>query len=182
VRGSHPNSLRNLKPWRPGQVPNPEGVNRKRPFSDRYAEMSETRAPIEWIRKVNRQFGKPIVSEDATWATLLTARAFLQVYLRGDVNMLREIADRVEGKAPQRLDLAIPAHTEVTLKVVHDVATPKRRPDRAAIEGSLFNSVVALIEGADDSEDENFLTAAANLALMLKTRSERRGKSIVPTR
>jgi hypothetical protein len=178
VRGRHPNSLRNLRPLQAGQTANPAGINRKRPFSDRYAEMSEARAPVEWIKKINKQFGKPILAEDASWAMLLTARAYLQVYLRGDVNMLREIADRVEGKSPQRLDLTIPAHTEVTLKVVHDVAVPKRKLDPTAIERALFSSIVSIIEAAEDSEDEDFLTAAANLAQMLKARAQQKGKPI----
>jgi hypothetical protein len=172
--------LRNLKPWKPGQCPNPEGVNRKRrPFSDRYAEMSEARAPIELIEKINKHFGKPILPQDATWATLVTARAYLQVYLRGDVNMLREIADRVEGKAPQRLDLMVPAHTEVTFKVV----TEQQPPRRERMESVIFGSIVALIKESSEAEDEIFLTKAAELAQMIQARAKQKGKPIdVPAR
>src|SRR5260221_2766130 len=176
---AHPNSLRNLRPaWKPGQAPNPQGINKKRPFSDRYAEMGEAQAPIELIQKVNKQFGKPVLAENCSWCELVTARAYLSVFLRGDTNILKEMADRVEGKAPQRLDLAIPAHSEVTLKVVYDTATPKKKPDPTAVEATLFNDIVTLIEGSTDDEDELFLTKAAELAQIIKERAEQRGKTI----
>src|SRR5258708_363391 len=176
---AHPNSLRNLRPpWRPGQAPNPQGINKKRPFSDRYAEMGQAQAPIELIQKLNKQFGKPVLSENCSWCELVTARAYLSVVLRGDTNMLREIADRVEGRAPQRLDLAIPAHSEVTLKVVYDTATPKKKPDHTAVEGTLFTSIVVLIKQSPDDEDEVFLTKLGELGQMIQERAKQRGRTI----
>src|SRR5712692_9589357 len=169
---AHPNSLKNLRPpWRPGQVPNPKGVNKKRPFSDRYEQMGEARAPIELIQKINKDFGKPILSESCSWVMLLTARAYLQVYLRGDTNMLREIADRVEGRSPNRLDLQVAGRTEVTFRVVEEKALAY--PDR--VEELLFRYVVQLIEQSKEDEDENFLTAAANLAQLIKQRAKAKG-------
>lgn len=82
--------------------------------------MSETPAPAELIAKVNRQFEKPVLPPDSSWAALTTARLYLQVVLKGDVNALREIVDRVEGKAPNRLDLMTDMRQEVVFRVVED--------------------------------------------------------------
>jgi len=172
---AHPNSLKNLRPpWRPGQVPNPKGVNKKRPFSDRYEQMGEARAPIELIQKINKDFGKPILSESCSWVMLLTARAYLQVYLRGDTNMLRKIADRVEGRSPNRLDLQVAGRTEVTFVVKQDDPLPYH--DR--VEELLFRYIVQLIEQSNDEADENFLTKAAELAQLIKARAKQKGRTI----
>src|SRR5258708_2697492 len=145
---AHPNSLRNLRPaWKPGQAPNPQGINKKRPFSDSYAMLGETQAPIELIQKVNKEFGKPVLAENCSWCELVTARAYLSVFLRGDTNMLREIADRVEGKAPQRLDLGIPPRTEVTFKLVHERETPYARDkDTGRLEATVFSYILMIIQ------------------------------------
>ena len=93
--------------------------------------------------------------------------------------MLREIADRVEGKAPQRLDLAIPPHTEVTFKVVHESQTPYARDkDTGRLEAAVFSNILMIIQKSPDHEDEHFLTKAAELAQMLKARAQQKGKPI----
>ena len=88
--------------------------------------------------------------------------------------MLREIADRVEGRAPSRLDLTVGQRQEVTIRVVEDPPLPPRR-DR--VEAVLFRDIVALIKSGDD-EDEHFLTKAAELAQLIKQRAEKKGKII----
>jgi hypothetical protein len=150
--------------------------------------VAEARLPEELRAKFNSSFEKQFGKKDmlppgTTYADAEVLRLHLNTILKGDVASATFISDRIEGRPPSRLDLIGHERQDITIRVVHDAAAPiKRRPDRSAVEGSLFNNIVALIEGAEDSEDANFLTAAANLALMLKTRSEGRGKPIVPTR
>jgi hypothetical protein len=161
-RKPHPNSLRNLRqPWRPGESGNPEGKNIRRPFTDRYHMMSQAAAPPELIRKVNAQFKTPILAEGSSWAALTTARLYLQIVMKGDVNALREIVDRVEGKAPNRLDLMGMERQEITIRVVED--SPVARQGRAS--EVLFESLVNLVK---TSPDEKIMAAAGKLALLLK--------------
>ena len=190
-RGQNPNSLRNLRPLQPGQTANPTGINRrKRPYTDRLLDQAEARLPEELRAKFNssfeKQFGKPdMLPQGTTYADAEVLRLHLNTILKGDVASAAFISDRIEGKPPNRLDLVGHERQEVTIRVVHDAAAPKtkRRPDRAAIEVSLFANVLSLIEGAEDSEDENFLTKAAELAQMIKARANQRGKPIdVPAR
>jgi hypothetical protein len=162
----NPNSLRNLKPaWPAGQSGNPSGINRKRPYTDEYLSVSQSPAPPELIAKLNRQFKTPILSENATWAQLHVANLFLQVVLNGDVTAQKEIADRIEGRAPQRLDLVAMERKEVTIKVVHDTALPRDvREDEF-----LIRQLDSLIER---SNDEEIKQAAAVLALLLRQNVE----------
>jgi hypothetical protein len=111
------NSLRNLKPpWPAGQSGNPSGINRKRPYTDEYLRMSQSPAPPELIAKFNRRFKTPILPENATWAQLHANELFLKG-AKGDVTALKEIADRIEGRPPQRPDLVGMERQEVTILV-----------------------------------------------------------------
>jgi hypothetical protein len=160
-RGLHPNSRRNLRPWKPGDVPNPEGKNSAHPFTSRYKRMSEAPAPAELIAKVNKEFKTPILPPGSSWAALTTARLYLQIVIKGDVNALKEIVDRVEGKAPNRLDLMTDMHQEITFKVVEEEPIfPRNRTAEI-----LFSHCKKLVEVADDPE---VMEAAAALALILR--------------
>ena len=55
-RGDNPNSRANLKPARCGEVRNPSGINRKRPISVRYAELSEEPLSLNLIQRFNRRW------------------------------------------------------------------------------------------------------------------------------
>ena len=167
---------------------NPKGINRKRPYTDRLLEQGEARLPEELRTKFNNSFEKQFGKKDmlppgTTYADAEVLRLHLNTILKGDVASAAFISDRIEGKPPNRLDLIGHERQEITIQVVHDTATPKRRPDRAAVEDALFNNILALIEGSKDGVDENFLIKAAELAQMIKTRAQQKGKPIdVPAR
>ena len=40
--------------------------------------------------------------------------------MEGGTKAAKEIADRIEGKPPQRMEITGPVHKEVTIRVVHD--------------------------------------------------------------
>jgi hypothetical protein len=156
----NPNSLRNLKPaWQVGQSGNPSGINRKRPYTDEYLNMSESPAPPELIAKLNRQFKMRIISENATWAQLHVTRMFLQVVLKGDVPALKEIADRIEGRPRQRVDSVGVEHQEITIRVEED------DPLVPGGHEYLIRHLVFLVE---QSNDEEMKQAASALTLLLR--------------
>jgi hypothetical protein len=158
------NSLRNLKPpWRAGQTGNPSGINRKRPYTDEYLSMSQSPAPAELIAKLNRQFKTPFLSENATWAQVHVTSLFLQVVLKGDVTALREIADRIEGRPPQRLDPVSMERQEISFRVVEE--DPQVRQGRE--NEYLTRHLDMLVER---SNDEEIKQAASALALLMRQR------------
>jgi len=171
--------LRNLKPWRPGQVPNPEGINRKRPYTDRLLDQAEARLPEELRAKFNdsfqKQFGKSdMLPPGVSYADVEVLRLHLNVLLKGDVGTASFISDRIEGKPPNRLDLVGHERQEITIRLVEDPPMPPR--DR--IDAVLFRDIVTLIEQSADNEDEHFLTKAAELAQLIKQRAQAKGQTI----
>lgn len=111
--------------------------------------MSQSPAPAEMIAKLNRQFKTPILSENATWAQLHVANLFLQVVLNGDVTAQKEIADRIEGRAPQRLDSVAMERQEVTIRMVEDPPLP---PIQGREDELLIRQLEDLIERSNDEE------------------------------
>jgi hypothetical protein len=183
----HPNSLKNLRPpWKPGQVPNPEGINRKRSYTDRLHEVAETLLPAELREKINsafeRQFGKKdLLPPTATYADAECLRLHLSVLMKGDVNAAAFISDRIEGRPPNRLDLVGHERQEITIRVVEDPPMPPRGRDQ--VEARLYHDIITLVEVSPDSEDESLLTTAANLAQLIKARAKQKGKVLdVPAR
>jgi hypothetical protein len=158
-------SLRNLKPpWRAGQSGNPSGINRKRPYTDEYYNLSQSPAPAELIAKLNRQFKTPVLSESATWAQLQAASVFLQPVLNGDVTALKEIADRIEGRPPQRLDPVSMERQEITILVKEDdPLVPQGCGDEF-----LIRHLDMLVERTNDEEIKQ---AASALALLLRQKA-----------
>jgi hypothetical protein len=118
-RGKNPNSLANLKPAKKGEVRNPVGINSKRPFSDYYFFRAEEVVPEPWRKRLNKDAGGPLIPKGATWGEADSRRLHLEA-AKGNVNAIRELADRVEGKAPQRLEITGPVRKEVTLRVVYE--------------------------------------------------------------
>jgi hypothetical protein len=140
MRGKNPKSLANLKPVKPGEVRNPLGVNRKRPYSDRYyAQSEELLSASEDGREILRLLKLP---ETATWADA-AVRRLMREALKGNIAAIREMADRIEGKPPQRLEItARPAKVETTIVIKHE--------DRY---GKLYNSNREMYEGQKKEEE-----------------------------
>ena len=113
----NPKSLANLRPAKPGEVRNPKGNNRKRPWTDRMFERSEmllaSTEEGEQIRKA-LQLPKEATFADAAVLTLMRKA------IKGDVGAIKEMADRIEGKAPERLEITGPDRKEITIRLLHD--------------------------------------------------------------
>jgi hypothetical protein len=100
-------------------VPNPTGVNRKRPFSDRYHAIAEEVMPEKLRKAFNKEAGAELLKPGATWGDADAYGQFLQT-IKGSTIAAREVADRVEGKPPQRLEVTGPERKLVTIRVLFD--------------------------------------------------------------
>ena len=83
-RGQHPKSLANLKPpAQPGEVRNPRGVNRKRPWAERYAIRSELSIPEKIRLEFNLKMGEEVLPKGATWADAAVLRRHMEALMDG---------------------------------------------------------------------------------------------------
>jgi hypothetical protein len=125
-RGKNPKSLANLKPVKPGEILNPLGINRKRPWTDRYFQRSEEKIPEILRIQFNQKLGADVLPQGSSWADAATLRRFMDAIMEGGTQAAKEIADRIEGKTPQRPEIATPTRTEVTFRVVYDKGEQSR--------------------------------------------------------
>jgi hypothetical protein len=89
--------IENLRPWPRGVSDNPGGRPRKRPISDEIERLLQGEAP--------NASGK-------TYATAL-AEVLLNQALKGDLRAIAEVANRVEGKPLQAVDLDVSPHQDL---------------------------------------------------------------------
>src|ERR1700675_1210646 len=122
-RKINPKSLANLKPWQPGQSGNPEGINRKRPITDRYYQRSEEKLPESLRKKFNEKVGEEILGLGASWGDANAAQRFLDAIETQGAISSKEIREAIEGKAPQRLEISGPERKEISIKVSFDRKT-----------------------------------------------------------
>ena len=111
-------SLANLKPIKPGEVRNPLGINRKRPWSDRYSQRSEDPIPEKIRRQFNHQMGQEVLPKGSTWADAAVLRRHMEALMDGGTPAAKEIAGRIEGKPPQRMEIVGTERKVVTLEVI----------------------------------------------------------------
>ena len=90
-KGSRARGLANLKPFKKGQSGNPAGRPKSAILSDAYRRK---------LAEVD-----PKDPQQRTFAEVLAEKMILKARA-GDVHALREIADRVEGKAKQTLNVS----------------------------------------------------------------------------
>jgi hypothetical protein len=81
--------IENLKPWQPGQSGNPGGRPRTKLITSELERMLEQEAPT---------------ANGRTWAAVI-AEALLKKARNGDVRVIAELANRIEGEACQTVDL-----------------------------------------------------------------------------
>src|SRR5580692_1218594 len=91
---TNPKSLANLRKWAPGQSGNPSGRPRKRPISDRYAEIDETVLPDD----VRNAVGLP---KGATYGDAIALGQARQA-IKGKPEAARELREAIEGRTSQR--------------------------------------------------------------------------------
>jgi len=104
----------------PGEVRNPLGINRKRPWTDRYYERSEAPLPEILRRQFNERLGMEVLPPGSTWADAGTLRQHMDAMMEGGTKAAKEIADRVEGKPPQRMEIQGTERKEITLTVRYE--------------------------------------------------------------
>jgi hypothetical protein len=98
----------NLKPWKRGESGNPGGRPKTKPLTEELARLLEQEAPN---------------GKGDTWAVVI-AQALLTKARKGDVRAITELANRVEGKALQAVEVNSQSGP-VTL--IHDVPRPQQR-------------------------------------------------------
>jgi hypothetical protein len=97
----HPNSLKNLKPAKKGEVRNPKGRPTKR--------VSLTDNLKDELLKIPREVtvNGVKVRNDYTNAELI-AKAWVRKMVRGDGTLIREALERLEGRVKMRTELTGP--------------------------------------------------------------------------
>jgi hypothetical protein len=104
-RGQHPNSKKNLQMFQVGDVPNPNGKPRGAiDIKNRLAKMLENIAPD----KVQNSEAIAAFCEGISKITNLdavNARLLYCAIVEGESWAVKEIFDRVAGKAPQAIDI-----------------------------------------------------------------------------
>jgi len=117
-RGKNSKSLANLKPpIKPGEVRNPLGINHKRPFTDRiHAHGEELLGASKEGEQIRRALNLP---KGATFADAAVKRLMREA-IRGNVRAFDQMANRIEGKPPQRIDLTGNQTIETILRVVFE--------------------------------------------------------------
>lgn len=102
-------TLANLKPWKPGQSGNPSGRPKRDPITQAYKDLCNLPLPEKIRKTLNLEKG----------ATFYQAIAVSQIFaaVKGSVKHAKEIADRVEGKAIQKIEIAGEGGSGLSLKV-----------------------------------------------------------------
>jgi hypothetical protein len=83
--------IENLRPWKPGESGNPGGRPRTKSITEELQRLLDQEAPQ---------------SSGRTWASVI-AGALLAKARKGDVRAIAELANRIEGKPFQTVDLTM---------------------------------------------------------------------------
>ena len=84
-------------PWKPGESGNLSGRPKRKPLTDAYAALLGQTVPPEIARQLR-------ISESSTYAEVV-AMALLKEAVKGKVNAAAELADRVEGRVMERVQV-----------------------------------------------------------------------------
>jgi hypothetical protein len=106
-RGKHPNSKKNLQLWQPGDVPNPNGKPKGAiDIKNRLIKMLENIAPdkIQNAKSIT-DFCSGV--SNITNIDAVNARLLYCAIVEGESWAVKEIFDRIAGKAAQSLDLDV---------------------------------------------------------------------------
>lgn len=91
--------------WKPGQSGNPTGRPRKLPITDRYATIAELPVPDYLLAAL--KLSEAEKQEIKTYGDALALNQFRSA-IKGKTEAAREIADRLEGRARQALEVSGP--------------------------------------------------------------------------
>jgi hypothetical protein len=104
--------LKNLKPAKPGEVRNPSGKNRNRPYTDAYEGLANALLP-EFLRvqlnnetraRARNKKLPDLFPEGITWAEASALRQHVSAIVDGNVAAAVEIRESVEGRATTRME------------------------------------------------------------------------------
>lgn len=88
-----------------GPSPNPSGRPKKLPITEAYAKLAEKPVP-EVIRvSMNKKLRHEVLHKGATWSQANALAQFINAIAKANVRAASEIADRLEGKARQTIDV-----------------------------------------------------------------------------
>ncbi len=96
------------KGFMPGRSGNPNGRPKTRPLTDRFTTLLERKMAPEHLQALTHRLG-PGLPAHATYGdamVLLMVLVTLGLDHRGSIEAFREIADRVEGRPTQRVEMA----------------------------------------------------------------------------
>jgi hypothetical protein len=122
-KGRNPNSLKNLNPIKPGEIRNPLGITRPRPYSDADLETSQEPVP-ELVRlKMNHVLRKMLENDSQgqkvvtvskkegdlippgmSWAAAISLRKHLRGLIECEIGILDHTRAGVEGTPTQRIE------------------------------------------------------------------------------
>jgi hypothetical protein len=159
--------------WRPGQSGNPFGRPRKRPQAEASDDLLRTEMPEVMRKQLNtimvngRATIVEILKKGATFADAI-AYGLTKKAMQGDAAAAKELADRVEGKATQRIELQNPSDKrfEVAVTYAQPIKTieGRREPgsfagaaeDDRQLEDTIVKDVIeaAIVEAVDQEENE----------------------------
>src|SRR5215471_19622836 len=109
--------------WQKGQSGNPSGRPKKRPITDEYFWLADQEIPEKMRKQLETKFGL-ILPKGATFAKMTAIRRFMEAMglkpEQGGTRAAKEIADRMEGKPPQRLEISGPEKKEISILVKFD--------------------------------------------------------------
>jgi hypothetical protein len=108
-----------FKPGNPGGRPKP------RPLSSAYEEELESVVPAEVARAMK-------IPARSTWAQAIAKARCREAITRGGTQAAAEIANRVEGKPMQRVEL-LGAESGISINVNFELPLPQQRTDPASI-------------------------------------------------
>src|SRR2546423_1749008 len=119
-------SLANLKPYRAGESGNPGGRPRKRPQSEASDDLLRSTIPEVLRTSMNKGMGNDVLKKGATWADAI-AYGLARKAIAGDAAAAKELADRVEGKPTQRIELTRTEDCTPEFVVVYATQIPGAR-------------------------------------------------------
>jgi len=104
-------------PWKPGESGNPSGRPRKLPITERYATIAELPVPDYLLTAL--KLSEAERREIKTYGDALALSQF-RAAIKGKTEAAREIADRLEGKARQAVEVSGPEGGPLDVQHVTD--------------------------------------------------------------
>ena len=116
--------------WKPGQSGNPSGRPKKLPITDRYATVAELPVPDNLLAALKlSEAEKPAIK---TYGDALALSQF-RAGIKGKTDAAREIADRVEGRSRQAVEVSGPEGAPIDVQLMSDEQLDARIAELLAI-------------------------------------------------